>query len=362
MERGRIKGLDGIRAFAALMVFAEHQLWPAQWMFLGRLGVELFFVLSGYLIVGILTARAEVVERGLSTRWEEIKSFFVRRSFRIFPAYYGLCGVMALLATLGVFDINLSLYRYYLTYTTNIAFSHIFEGWPQGQNFGHFWTLAIEEQFYLLLAPLFLCLPARMHKAACLGVVAVALAAAGILRSVGMSWFSVGMDSLVNFGYLALGGVISQTVRPGSAAKNGPILAGVGLCLGLAIICLLTRPAGGAEFSVAIAMGGASAVVIAQVVRNQRAGLIALLETRPLRWLGSISYALYLYHIFVKLPHTGIAFKGMDLIVLVNLALAIALAQASWMLIERPSLKLRDRYFSPKARVSTATTRAVLAE
>ena len=151
MDRGRVRGLDGIRALAALMVFAEHQFWPAQWMMTGRLGVEIFFVLSGYLIVGILTGRAELIEGGKASRKGEVVRFFLHRSFRIFPAYYGLIAVFSLLAAFGLYSVNWNLYPTYLTYTTNWYFAHVLHDWPQGQNFGHFWTLAIEEQFLSLI-------------------------------------------------------------------------------------------------------------------------------------------------------------------------------------------------------------------
>ncbi len=352
MDRGRVRGLDGIRALAALMVFAEHQFWPAQWMMTGRLGVEIFFVLSGYLIVGILAGRAELVEAGASTRRGEILRFFLHRSFRIFPAYYGLIAVFSILAVLGLFQVNWNLYPFYLTYSTNWYFAHVLHDWPKGQNFGHFWTLAIEEQFYLFLAPVFLCLAPRLHRAACLALIGLAALSATYMIAAHTPWFSIGMDSLVNFGYLALGGLISQSTRPLPGASNRPLLwcaAGVVAIFGA---CAVIRPQGAAEFAVSEAMGLVSALTIWNIVRHQQSGIVTALEVAPLRWLGRISYGFYLYHIFIKLPPTGIAFAGVDLIIVANLAVTIVLAQASWMLIESPSLKLRDRLLSRDRRAA----------
>lgn len=347
MDRGRVRGLDGIRALAALMVFAEHQFWPAHWMMTGRLGVEIFFVLSGYLIVGILAGRAELVEAGTSTRQSEIVRFFLHRSFRIFPAYYGLIAVFSILAVLGLFQVNWNLYPFYLTYSTNWYFAHILHDWPKGQNFGHFWTLAIEEQFYLFLAPVFLCLAPRLHRAACLALVGLAAVSATYMIATHTPWFSVGMDSLVNFGYLALGGLISQSTRPLQGTSNRPLqwcVAGVVAIFGA---CAMIRPQGAAEFAVSEAMGLVSALTIWNIVRHQQSGIVGALDVAPLRWLGRISYGFYLYHVFVKFPPTGIAFKGVDLIIVANLAVTIVLAQASWMLIESPSLRLRDKLIAP---------------
>lgn len=344
MERGHVRGLDGIRAIAALLVFAEHQVWPFHWMRSGDLGVELFFVLSGYLIIGILTSRAERIESGSATKGAEILRFFAHRSFRIFPAYYALIGIFVVLAALfSQIRLDYSLFPLYLTYTTNIGFAYYFQEWPQTQNFSHFWTLAIEEQFYLLMAPIFLRLAPARHRAACLVVLAVAGAMAIALILLGMPWFTLRMDSLVNFGYLAIGGLISQTTRAAPGTRSGGVfLAAAGLAALLGF-CFLTRPADGAAFAVDVAMGACSGLLIWQVVRNQKSGFVSALEVGWLRRIGKISYALYLWHIFVKLPRTGIAFEGIDLIVVANLAISLALAQASWWLIESPSLKLRDR-------------------
>jgi len=331
------------------MVFATHQVWPANRMFLGHFGVELFFVLSGFLIVGILTNRAHAIERGESSRLEEIKQFFWRRSFRIFPIYYLLLLVFAV-AWLAWphFDLNFSLYPLYITYTTNLGFAYIFNGWPNAQNFGHFWTLAVEEQFYLLMAPLFLCTAPRLHKTIAVSLIGLAVAMAVLLIALKMPWPTLRMDSLVNFGYLAMGGLIAQVARPGAGTRSHWVLLAFALCFAIGVICLFTRPSGGFEFLVCVVMGVSSAVIISEVIRNQQSRVVGFLEIAPLRWLGKVSYGFYLYHIFVKLPETGYAVAGIDAIVIANLAVTLLIAQLSWMLIEKPALNLRDR-LGPRA-------------
>jgi len=340
--RGHVLGLDGLRGLAALMVFAEHQIWLGARMHLGRFGVELFFVLSGYLIVGILSRRAGAIESGRTASWPEIKRFFLHRSFRIFPAYYVLLGLGAGAALIpGVF-VNFDLYPWYLTYTTNVAWGYVFEGWPKG-NFGHLWTLAIEEQFYLLAAPLFLLFRPSRHAWICLGLILLALTVALTLHLTGRPWFAVGMDSFVNFGYLAAGGLVAQLLHPAQGRRDVGLLVAAVLGLGISAYCVAARPEGAAEFVVAVSMGGVAVLVIWQIIANQQSRLVRWLEWRPLREMGKISYAFYLYHIFIKLPKTGLAFAGVDLIVVANLIVTLIVAQASWRLVEQPMLRLRDR-------------------
>jgi peptidoglycan/LPS O-acetylase OafA/YrhL len=357
MNRGYVRGLDGLRALAALMVFAAHQFWPGNWMLLGRLGVELFFVLSGYLIVGILTGRAHLIDSGASTRWEEIKRFFFHRAFRIFPPYYFMIAVIGLIGILiPVAGINLALFPAYITYTTNLVFAYGFHGWPQSQNLGHFWTLAIEEQFYLISAPLFLCFSARRHKAICAALLGTAVAMTGALAIMGQPWFTIGMDSLVNFGYLALGGLISQSARPAPGSGSQAIAAFAVACLIVALGCFFTRPTEGLEFATTVAYGLLSVGIVWNVVGNQKSRIVGWLEVGPLRAIGKISYAFYLVHILVKLPPTGIAFEGIDLIVVANLGVSLLIAQISWWLIEAPSLRLRDRLLRSSSRAAPVTS------
>jgi peptidoglycan/LPS O-acetylase OafA/YrhL len=344
----RVRGLDGVRALAALAVFAEHQLWPFHRIRSGDLGVEIFFVLSGYLIIGMLTARSQRAEAESNGKAFEIGRFFVHRSFRIFPPYLALIAIITLIdAALRLDYVNYGLYPAYLTYTTNLVFGYVSQGWPHGQNFGHFWTLAVEEQFYLVMAPIFICLAPRRHLLACLGVLGAGALAATALILLHMPWFTLRMDSLVNFGFLALGGIISQTTRV-SPGRRDQGFAAAGLLLGLAFaFCLVTGAKDGAGFVLDLGYGVISMLIVWLIVKNQASRIVGFLETWPLRRIGRISYALYLVHMFIRLPPTGLAFKGMDLIVVVNLAVSLALAQLSWWLIEGPCLKFRDRIVMP---------------
>ncbi len=141
--------LDALRAFAAFGVMLGH-FYGIQW---SLLGVHLFFVLSGFLITGILLKC-----RDSSYTWEkgkyQLRQFYIRRSLRIFPLYY--------LVILVLIFVNFNILRnsslWYLTYTSNIYFALIGRF---GSSAGHFWSLAVEEQFYLLWPCLILFLPEK---------------------------------------------------------------------------------------------------------------------------------------------------------------------------------------------------------
>lgn len=152
-NRVHYPALDGLRAVALCMVFCQHYL-AMPW---GYTGVDLFFVLSGFLITGILY---DTVDRP-----DRVRSFFIRRSLRIFPLYYGL--LFALFALTPVMHFHWSRYwlvwpaylgniiRFVRPYSTDPVYLSAANGWlrfgthSRALNLGHFWSLCLEEQFYL---------------------------------------------------------------------------------------------------------------------------------------------------------------------------------------------------------------------
>jgi peptidoglycan/LPS O-acetylase OafA/YrhL len=95
----RIRGFDGLRAIAVLMVFLQHRVLGSR-AEAGHLGVWIFFALSGFLITGILSAQRRTIEAGASEFLVELKRFLLRRTLRIFPVYYLLLAIMAVLMML----------------------------------------------------------------------------------------------------------------------------------------------------------------------------------------------------------------------------------------------------------------------
>lgn len=146
VKNTRIASLDGWRAVAILLVLGSHfpysvgfpeRLGWTGWIFDGDLGVRIFFVLSGFLISHLLHREAE------KNGFIGLKDFFIRRVFRIFPIYFAYLLVLALLQSLGMYSDAASSWLGCLTFSRNIV--------GRGDSATvHFWSLAVEEQFYML--------------------------------------------------------------------------------------------------------------------------------------------------------------------------------------------------------------------
>jgi peptidoglycan/LPS O-acetylase OafA/YrhL len=145
--QARIPSLDGWRAVALALVIGSHTIYatgfppalvsPVLWVFDGNLGVRIFFVLSGYLI-SLLLLKEAARTGGISLRL-----FYARRALRILPVYFLYLGALGVLAALGLYSDALGSWVGSLTFTRNMV-GHGDSGT------GHFWSLAIEEQFYLV--------------------------------------------------------------------------------------------------------------------------------------------------------------------------------------------------------------------
>jgi peptidoglycan/LPS O-acetylase OafA/YrhL len=168
--------------FAIMGVILTHN-WkpaPAPWIFggvqWGELGVRLFFSLSGFLITGFQIRSREVAERGPERRLFFMRQFYIRRFVRIFPIYYlALVGLVC--ASVGP---SRRIWAWLFTYTTNIYLWHHLD-WIG--DIGHLWTLAVEEQFYLVWPWLLLFLPRKWLVPLLLGLICLAPSIACTLRS-----------------------------------------------------------------------------------------------------------------------------------------------------------------------------------
>ena len=338
--------LDGLRALAAIIVLLYHADIP--WMPGGFLGVEAFFVLSGYLITSLLL-----------TEWRQegridLTRFWLRRVRRLFPAMLFMTAVSIAYVVIFLPDEVAGLRKDAaagLGYATNwyLIFSRVsyFESVGRPSILRHLWSLAIEGQLYIVW-PLVVSLVIRWWKGRWVPLVALvgALASAALMAwlyepDIDPSRVYYGTDTR-STGFL-LGAVLAFVPLARRAAK-GVIpwlfdLAGL-MSLGLlAWACVYMNAYQPLLYRGSLGIVAAeTALVIAVVVRPGTRVVPGILGWRPLRWLGLRSYGIYLWHwpvFMLTRPQLDVSLDGIPLLA-VRLALTIVLAEMSYRLVEKP--------------------------
>ncbi len=367
-------GLDGLRAVAVLAVFFYHA--GFLWAMGGFLGVESFFVVSGYLITALLLQEYHLAQ-GLA-----LKRFWLRRARRLLPALWLLLfGALAMTVALAP-DAWARLREDLLGalfYATNWVY--IFREIPYFEAFGrppllrHLWSLAVEEQFYLLW-PLFLFFLLRWRKNRAENRLAIVLPTLGfVVASAGwMAWrYNPAMDpARVYYGTdtraagFLMGAVLAMLWPPDSKERKAVVdIAGF---LGLGALLLLFVYLD--EFTPYLYRGGflltdlATALVIMATTHPRSLSSI-LLGNPFLRWVGTRSYAIYLWH----WPLMVVYRYGYECSLSpwgcagLHLGLSLLLAEISYRLVEQPIRKhgFRAWMVAARARLGTQGVRLAFA-
>jgi peptidoglycan/LPS O-acetylase OafA/YrhL len=354
---GRVKELDGLRAIAILAVVAWHYLGVAEgpasatWRvsIVGRTGVDLFFVLSGYLITGILLAN--------TGSQNYFSTFYLRRSFRILPIYAAMVWIYLIGRHLNggiraLFDGPLPWWSY-LVGLQNVwmAIDQTYGAyWLAGT-----WSLAIEEQFYLIFPLVVYLIPLRM-----LPWLLIALM---VLCPIGRM---IAADLHDQLGYyvlmplradiLAIGALIAWLEFSGSASaavrRIFQIMFWAVACFFPVFAWFLTL----SDFNMAmwghtylVALFGSA---VFMVLDHREAPRLAWLRSRPAAFFARISYALYLVHTNVlsltfsaaRYGHTILTWRGAALTACA-FAISVAICAASYRFIEGPLIMMARRKF-----------------
>src|SRR5436190_875014 len=336
----RIPSLDGLRAVSIALVVLGHLCGTSGFVLPGsfanilapgELGVRVFFVISGFLITKLLLEEAKRTGRISLLR------FYLRRTFRIFPPYYAFILVLIVLDAARWITLSSGDLVHTLTYTANY---HAGRSW----NVGHAWSLSVEEQFYLLWPAALLVLGRWGGLRVALAFIAAApLVRLGLWTLVPAARDTVGVSFETVADAIAIGCVLAlgrewlhrqpryrQLLRSRwlILAPVVALLAGLlaelprldflfgftlrNVCIGLCIDWCVTYPTG-------------------------RVGRI--LNSRPLVFVGVISYSIYLWQQLFLNRHVVAAPTSFPL----NLALVVLAALASYYVVERPTLRLRQR-------------------
>lgn len=336
----RIKELDSIRGLSAIVILLFHL--RAQGAFaLGWSAVDMFFVLSGFLITSIILDKKD--SPGF------LKAFYARRTLRIWPAYY-----VSLLA-LVVIDRTLAqttppgYLPYYATFTQSTPLYWFAKPPASPEYFQHVWTLAIEEQFYLFW-PLLVGLTGRrglMPMAAVLMGVSVSARALGLEPHLLLAR----CDGLVAGAFLAA--LLND--RAWVEQRLGVLRWGFGLMSLVMLAYLIGReggswvPGGRLPGSTILGLNLLFAGLVGLLIVWQGHPALAFLRDRRLCHLGQISYGLYIFHGLVYFLLNLLADRlGFDPAVWwwdgLKLLTAFGVATASWYGLEQPFLNLKDRF------------------
>lgn len=365
-----IPGLDGLRAIAYLLVFFSH----TRYLDVGWVGVHFFFVLSGFLITGILID----MKKAMVAKSYFIK-FYGRRFLRIFPLYYFYLIAMTMITTWlmsvsyrpGYVELFGNQVKYALFYIYNFMMATIIR--DPSFLMEHLWSLSVEEQFYIFWPLLFLFTPERHYKKLFAGLIVMGpIFRIGVLYIHNTGIFPSFTHSapyaihFLPFTYVdafAFGAYISRYSIP-KAKMQFCILLGLIPIAGFTAQYFATG-----DFGSISALGypapmpyvyqfiwGYSLLAyffmltIYVVVKHKL--FMRFLEWTPLRYMGKISYGLYVYH----LPIIWFAFEIRDLNIVADSAVqpiatmiafitTLLVASISFYVLERPLLNLKDRFF-----------------
>jgi peptidoglycan/LPS O-acetylase OafA/YrhL len=335
--RGRIPGLDGLRAISIAIVLFAHSNGarglphiPHTEVF-GDLGVRTFFVISGFLITTLLVG--EYQKRGRIS----LRDFYIRRVYRIFPAFYVYLAVMLIVWAVGWISLPSEDVVFAATYTMNF---HADRAWW----LGHLWSLAVEEQFYLMWPLVLMLLGPRRALWFALGAIAVA----PVLRVIAtILWphnqltdqaFPFVFDALATGCALALAREELELSPLYTRVLDSvwfwflPLACILALALSLHVT-MLNLGAGVTIANVGIALA------IHRCVRHPTYVIGRIFESRPFVFIGALSYSLYLWQQPFVNRHAHSIINTFP----IHIAIALVLACLSYYLVEQPMLALRAR-------------------
>lgn len=360
---GYIPALDGLRAISILLVMSAHEIGPVTSAFghqyNGWIGVDVFFVISGFLITSILLKESEKKGGTVDSGKFSLGKFYLRRWLRLCPVYYFYLSVVAAWYMLGG-DHHLKPFIFAGLYLTNLDIAY---GWgliPMKPFFTHLWSLGLEEQFYLVWPA---CL--KMLKKHATTFVALTIAAVYSWRFYlvghGGEWFRIfnGFDTKIDV--LMAGVLVALLLSKESVRKTcGKVLGNPISQLTLSVATFqtfqwLVPPFGVSvqdqQYFWSVKMPVTTlliSLVLISIVTGARAPVAKVLSNPIPVFIGKLSYSLYLWHQLVHIIYCSFNWdffsKHGRTAELYQFGIIFAVAALSYFLIERPFLKLKSRF------------------
>jgi peptidoglycan/LPS O-acetylase OafA/YrhL len=351
-----IKQLDSVRAIAVFLVITWH--WVprnsvTENLHSGSLGVDVFFVLSGFLITQILLSDRNKAESLNSSRSRVLKNFYVRRILRIFPIYYLTILLGSLLNHQFSLGITTGETRSNLTYTSNF-FIYQHKAWPIASL--HFWSLAVEEQFYLLWPLLILFLPKKSLPFLMAFFITVGVASQLLIpdQEFGHLPTNTCLDCFGIGALLAYCLTFHPSLLHSSKRILGILAAFSFVALAVAGLFVYELPC--TRFLHALISVWLISYIL--VYQGRKSFIISLLDSRALINVGKVSYGMYLYHVLYVYVASSLWYKYVYdhysayiekmyepwIFLFINLPVLYGIAWLSWRFIEKPFLSLKHKF------------------
>jgi len=368
-----IPQLDSFRCFAVMFVLMSHWV-PRSNSFLpnGCLGVTFFFVLSGYLITSNLIYLKKSIDEQQLSMGNAFRIFYIRRTLRIFPLYFMVIFLLYA-GNRNIFEGNVA---WYLGYVPNFLFFKQ-KAWPG--MLSHFWSLGVEEQFYLVWPLLIFVIRWKWLKYVFPGIVLLSVGVKLCMFSFSHSFFTIN-DVLPIYTFDAFGMGAVLAIIPFEGAKwlkkldAIPFNAGFFISVTLSVLVYKLK----LSFLFSLTVSSASYFLIRQARTGFKGLAGAVLNNGIFRYLGKISYGLYVYHNFMPwlwrcltgretanpLPIPSIHYSPLNgpyVSFVIQLGLLVIIASISWFLVEKPLNDLK-RWVGNKGMEPAKATSIILSK
>ncbi|RUZ73377.1 acyltransferase [Mesorhizobium sp. M7A.F.Ca.US.006.01.1.1] len=357
MGSARDSQLDALRAIAVTMVLYSHFFAAGGSSFWGHIGVRLFFVLSGFLITRLLLEARSAAEFETGPA---LRSFYIRRALRIFPPYFAVLGFVWLVDL----DQSRGSLVWHALYLSNFwyALRNDWNPWV----LCHFWSLSIEEQFYLAWPLVVLLVPRRRFEQICIGVIALSLAYRFYWPITATPALARDLLPPASMDALATGALLACWRSRGAALPHWMQFSWPAFAAAFLVIEWFGPPPADpmlewAHWLVRQVLPLVPLMAIVAACSRGLGGTIGkLLDLPPLLGLGRISYGVYLYHpILLSLAvkaqpwiPLNVSEQGPGRFLIAGAATIVA-ASISWVVFERPLNSLK-RHFPYVARTRAA--------